>query len=66
MSYEAFKAKVLSYARPLGVRVRFKHANGRHYANLSDGGVIVGNTVAKSLDYRTFNGTIYRIPAAAM
>lgn len=66
MSFETFKSKVLSYTRPLGVRVRFNHANGRHYANLSDGGVIVGNTVAKSLDYRTFNGKLFRIPAAAM
>lgn len=43
MSYEVFKDKVLAFVRPLGLKAQFKHDNGRHYANISDGTVIVGN-----------------------
>lgn len=56
MSYEVFKQKVLDYARPLGLRVRFNHTNGRHYANLSDGITIVGNTNALSVSVRWGSG----------
>ena len=56
MSYEVFKQKVLDYARPLGLRVRFNHTNGRHYANFSDGMVIVGNSVALSVSVRWGSG----------
>ena len=56
MSYEDFKAKVLDWARALGVKVRFNHTNGRHYANFSDGTVITANTVALSVSIRWGSG----------
>lgn len=56
MPYEVFKAKVLDYTRALGLRVRFNHTNGRHYANLSDGTVIVGNSIALSVAVRFGSG----------
>ena len=56
MSFDVFKAKVLAMVRPLGLKVSFKHDNGRHYANISDGTVIVGNTVALSVQVRWGSG----------
>lgn len=56
MSYEVFKDKVLAFVQPLGLKAQFKHDNGRHYANISDGTVIVGNTVALSVQVRWGSG----------
>lgn len=56
MPYEVFKTKILDYARVMGLSVRFNHTNGRHYANFSNGLVIVGNAVALSLCARWGSG----------
>ena len=56
MSFDVFKAKVLAMVRPLGLNASFRHDNGRHYANISDGTVIVGNTVALSVQVRWGSG----------
>lgn len=56
MSFDVFKAKVLAMVCPLGLKASFKHDNGRHYANISDGTVIVGNTVALSVQVRWGSG----------
>ena len=63
-SYQVFCQRVLAWTRPLQIGVRFNAANGRYYANLSNGDTIIGNANAKSLAYRTFNGREYRLPEA--
>lgn len=66
MSFSSFQDKVSSYTRPLKIGVEFRADNGRYYANLSNGDVIIGNSIAPSLTYRRFHGsghTDYRFSA---
>ena len=61
MSYEVFQQRVNSLVnRMKGVKpkVNFRHDAecGKHYANFSDGTIIVGNTVAKKVMVRWGSG----------
>lgn len=59
MSFESFQNRVnriidrMSGEKPT---VNFRHDNGRHYANFSDGTTIIGNTIAKSVTVRWGSG----------
>ena len=56
MTFEAFKDRVNALIRPLKLSAVFKHDNGKHYANISDGTVIEGNTVAMKVSVRWGSG----------
>lgn len=61
MSYESFQQKVERLVNGMkGVKpqVRFRHdaETGKHYADLSDGTTIIGNTVAKNVMVRWGSG----------
>lgn len=59
MSFEAFQNGVNRIvARMEGPKPtpKFRHDNGKHYANFPDGTTIIGNTVAKSVMIRWGSG----------
>lgn len=56
MSYEVFQERVNALLHPLKMSAVFKHDNGKHYANCSDGTVIEGNTVAMKVCVRWGSG----------
>ena len=52
MSYENFQMHVnnlISRVEGEKPAVTFRHVDGRHYANFSDGTVIIGNSVAHNV-----------------
>lgn len=61
--FSAFRQAVLAHTRPLGIRVRFKAANGRYYGNCSDGNTFVGNPASDMICIKTFNGRVLPLPA---
>ena len=59
MSYEHFKARINQLVAKAGggITVRFNHADdGRHFANCSDGTVIIGNSRSLKLTVRYGSG----------
>jgi len=58
MSYEVFQQKVNALVKRAGggLKVRFSHDDGKHYARCSDGTVIVGNSVAVNVMVRWGSG----------
>ena len=49
MSFELFESKVLAYCKRAGLSAHISHEDGRHIAKLSDGGIILANTVNQSV-----------------
>ena len=66
MEYRDFCDLIREFIKPLGIKATFRHDNGRHYANLSDGGTIIGNSQTLYMEYKTFNGSRYHIKPGAM
>lgn len=60
MSYQCFQRRVqaLLDRSKSGVTVRFNAANGRFYANLSDGSVIISNAESSRAEIRWGSGHV--------
>lgn len=58
MSYEVFQQKVNALVKRVGggLKVRFSHDEGKHYARCSDGTVIIGNSLATKVMVRWGSG----------
>lgn len=58
MSYQVFKDRVNSLIRhsKTGITVRFKYADGKFFANCSDGTTIVGNPVSSRVQIQWGSG----------
>lgn len=52
MSYELFCSKVQGICSRAGLSAVFSHEDGKHVARVSDGCIIIGNSVAPSVVIR--------------
>jgi hypothetical protein len=56
MSFASFKERILSFAEATGASVVFRHVDGKHIAELSDGTTITGNTTARRVSVQWGSG----------
>lgn len=56
MSYELFCSKVTNLVEKLGLTVSFSEGEGKHYARVSDGTQITGNSTSARVEIRWGSG----------
>lgn len=56
MSYEVFCNRVNELIGKLGLSAEFSQSDGRHFANVSDGTKIIGNSTSARVEIRWGSG----------